>query len=223
MAEEAVPDGDDWDMWLGATPKIPFNSKLQFQWMRWRPFAGGEITNWGAHGVDQIQSALGMDGTGPVELWPVADGDPGVVHMRYANGVVVKFEAKDPTTVPLGGAEFHGEKGTINIDRNEYKCDPPELAVNPPDRKVRDKWEGPGWIAAPHLANWLDCIKTRNTPNADVEIGHRSISVCHLVNITRQLNRKVQWDPKTETFGSDAEANTYLSRPRRKGFEFPTI
>jgi len=65
--------------------------------------------------------------------------------------------------------------------------------------------------------------KTRKLPNADVEIGHRSISVCHLVNITRELGRKVQWDPKNETFGTDAEANTYLSRPRRKGFELPTV
>ena len=191
--------------------------------MKWRPFSGGEMTNWGAHGVDQIQWALGMDGTGPVEFWPVTPGPNGNVSMRYANGVVVKFESKDQTEVPMGGAVFIGEKGKIEIDRNEFQCDPPELAVNPPPKEAKKSWTGPGWNASLHIANWLDCIKSRSTPNADVEIGHRSISVCHLVNITRELNRKLQWDPKTETFVNDPEANTYLSRPRRKGFELPTI
>ena len=79
------------------------------------------------------------------------------------------------------------------------------------------------YVSKNHHQNWLECIKTRQTPNADVEIGHRSISVCHLLNITRELGRKLQWDPKAETFIGDAEASTYLSRPRRKGFELPTI
>jgi predicted dehydrogenase len=188
--------------------------------MRWRPYSGGEMTNWGAHGVDQIQSALGMDGTGPVELWPVIPGTSGTVSMRYANGVIVKFES---TEVPMGGAVFIGEKGKLTIDRNEFKCDPKELAVNPPPEEKKKSWTGPGWNASLHLANWLDCIKTRALPNADVEIGHRSISICHLVNITRELGRKLEWDPKNETFIGDDEANTHLSRPRRNGFELPTI
>jgi len=230
LAEEPIPEGDDWNMWCGPTPLLPFNNKLQFGWMHWRPFSGGEMTNWGAHGVDQIQSALGMDGTGPVELWPVTPGASGNVSMRYAepvtttggytSGVTVKFESKD---VPMGGALFIGEKGKVTIDRNGFTVDPKELAVNPPPQEKKHSWVGPGWIATPHLANWLECIKTRQTPNADVEIGHRSISVCHLLNITREIGRKLQWDPKTETFVNDAEANTYLSRPRRKGFELPTV
>lgn len=66
-------------------------------------------------------------------------------------------------------------------------------------------------------------MATRERPNADVEIGHRSVSVCHLANITRELGRRLKWDPKTETFPDDAEANSLLSRPRRKGFELPTV
>lgn len=220
LPEEPIPQGDDWNMWCGPTELLPFNNQLQFGWMRWRPYSGGEMTNWGAHGVDQIQSALGMDGTGPVELWPVVPGPNGTVSMRYANGMTVKFES---TEVPMGGAVFIGEKGKVTIDRNEFKCDPPELAVNPPPEEEKKSWTGPGWNATKHLANWLECIKTRGTPNADVEIGHRSISICHLVNITRELGRKLQWDPKNETFVADAEANERLSRPRRKGFELPTI
>jgi hypothetical protein len=88
---------------------------------------------------------------------------------------------------------------------------------------VQDKWEGDGWIARPHIQNWLDCIRSRALPNADVEIGHRSISVCHLLNITRELGRKLQWDPDAETFPGDDEANKLLDRPRRAGFELPTV
>ena len=73
-----------------------------------------------------------------------------------------------------------------------------------------EELEGKGWICQSHLKNWLDCIKTREKPNADVEIGHRSISVCHLLNITRELGRKLRWDPEKEQFIDDAEANTYL-------------
>lgn len=223
LEEQSIPQGDDWNAWCGPTELLPFNEQLQFGWMRWRPYSGGEMTNWGAHGVDQIQSALGMDGTGPVELWPVTSGPNGNVSMKYANGVTVKFESKDPTQVPMGGAVFIGEKGKLKIDRNDFECDPPELAVNPPPQEKKKSWTGPGWNASLHLKNWLDCIQSRGTPNADVEIGHRSISICHLVNITRELGRKLKWDPRSETFVDDAEANTYLSRPRRKGFELPVI
>ena len=92
-----------------------------------------------------------------------------------------------------------------------------------PDPGEAQSWEGAGWVARPHIQNWLDCIKTRRQPNADVEIGHRSISVCHLVNITRQIGRRLQWDPDRETFPGDEEANAYLDRPQRKGWELPDL
>jgi hypothetical protein len=86
---------------------------------------------------------------------------------------------------------------------------------------VAEKWEGEGWIARPHIQNWLDCVKTRERPNADVEIGHRSITICHLLNITRELGRKLAWNPETEQFTNDDEANALIDRPRRAGFELP--
>jgi hypothetical protein len=75
------------------------------------------------------------------------------------------------------------------------------------------------WQARYHMENWLNCIKTREKPVADVEIGHRSISVCHLANIAREVGRKLQWDPAKEQFVNDDEADAYVSRPRRKGYE----
>jgi len=220
LPEQPVPDGDDWDTWQAQTEARPFNNALQFGWMQWRAYSGGEMTNWGAHGVDQIQWALGKSLTGPVELWPVTPGPNGKVSMRYADGIQVDFELEKG---PLGGGIFTGTKAKIEINRNKFTTNPRDFVKNPPDPAAAKPWEGPGWIARPHIQNWLDCIKNRRKPNADVEIGFRSISVCHLVNITRQLGRKLRWDPDREIFPDDTEANTYLDRPRRKGWELPKI
>ena len=219
LPKEQIPETDDWNTWLGPTPVRPFNNKLQFSWMQWWDYSGGEMTNWGAHGVDQIQSALGKDGTGPTELWP--DGEKGIVAMKYADGTPVRFERDG---APMGGAVFIGTECKIEINRNRFATNPADFVKDAPDPAVQDaQWEGAGWIARPHIQNWLDCIKSRELPNADVEIGHRSISVCHLLNITRELNRKLQWDPEKEQFVGDDEANKLLERPRRAGFELPQV
>jgi predicted dehydrogenase len=222
LAGEAVPPTDDWATWCGPTQLRPYNHDLQFGWMRWRDYSGGQMTNWGAHGVDQIQWALGKSETGPADLAP--DGPNGIVLMHYADGTPVRFEREEAKAGGLmGGAKFEGTECNMEINRNDYKTNPKNFVKDGPDRAVQQKWEGDGWIARPHIQNWLDCIKSRKRPNADVEIGHRSISVCHLVNITRELNRKLKWDPEAEKFIGDEEANKLLDRPRRKGFELPEV
>lgn len=213
LPEEKVPDGLNWDAWLGPTPYRKFNGQLM-GWMQWWDFSGGEMTNWGAHGVDQIQWALGASETGPVELWPLEEGN-GKVAMKYANGVEVRMNLDNG---PWGGAVFRCEKGNLEINRNNLKANPKELTENSPEA---DPPEGPTWIARPHIENFFDCMVSRKRPNADVEIGHRSITVCHLLNITRELNRKLKWDPEKEQFANDPEANHKLDRPRRKGYELP--
>ncbi|MHC4175978.1 MAG: Gfo/Idh/MocA family protein [Planctomycetota bacterium] len=218
LPEQPIPQGDDWDVWQSRTEARPFNHALQFGWMAWRAYSGGEMTNWGAHGVDQIQWALGKSLTGPVEIWPVTPGTHGKVSMRYADGIQVDYELQRG---PVGGGIFTGSEAKIEINRNKFVTNPPDFVKDPPDPAEAQSWEGPGWIARPHIQNWLDCIKTRERPNADVEIGHRSISVCHLVNIAREIGRRLRWDPDTETFPGDDEANAYLERPRRKGWELP--
>jgi len=218
LPEQPVPEGDDWDRWQGPTAWRPFNNSLQFAWMAWRDYSGGEMTNWGAHGVDQIQWALGTSQTGPVEIRPITPGTNGKVRMRYANGVVVNYEL---TKGPYGGGIFTGEDCKIEINRNKFVTNPRDFVKNGPEPAVAQEWEGAGWVARPHIQNWLDCIKTREKPNADVEIGHRSISVCHLANIARLVGRPLHWDPDQEQFVDDSEADTYLARPRRKGFELP--
>jgi predicted dehydrogenase len=220
LPEQPIPEGDNWDAWQGPAPARPFNGQLQFGWMQWRSYSGGEMTNWGAHGVDQVQWALGMSESGPVEIWPLTPGPNGAVAMRYANGVEVRYELSPG---PMGGAVFIGEGCKLTVDRNRFESDPPDFITERPDPSTAQIWEGPDWKATHHIRNWLDCIKTRERPNADVEIGHRSISVCHLANIAREIGRRLRWDPKTETFPGDAEANTYLARPRRKGYELPKV
>ena len=222
MPEDAVPEGMNWDMWLGQAEMRPYNQELFTHWMQYWDYSGADMTNWGAHGVDQIQAALGMDGTGPVEFWPLPDAPRGSVAFRYASGVIVRMELPAAGNLQ-GGAMFVGEKGRIEITRNDFRTDPPNLIKELPPAEEVEKWKRAQWQAKYHMQDWLDCMRSRKTPLADVEIGHRSISVCHLANITRQLGRKLHWDPEAERFSGDAEANDRLTRRRRKGYELPEI
>ena len=130
---------------------------------------------------------------------------------------------------PMGGGVFIGDRGKLEINRNKVVSNPPEIAagilaqvdVAAEERAWSD--ETALWQARQHLQNWLDCIRSRERPVADVEIGHRSITVCHLAGIARRLGRPLEWNPDTERFVSDPEADALLSRPRRAGFELPVV
>ena len=210
------------------------------------------MTNWGAHNVDMVQYALGMDASGPVKVSPISletTEDQGhdvsetaleedwikkwhkktprpegrfsdasrfrPVAMEYADGTVLNFLPNVPT------ATFYGERGTMRISRNKFVTDPPNLVNDAPDQAIAEAWKGKGFVARPHLQNWLDCIRTRGTPNAPVEVGQRSATVCHLANIARELNRPLHWNPDDERFDGDSEADELLTRPRREGFALP--
>ncbi|MEX0977985.1 MAG: Gfo/Idh/MocA family oxidoreductase [Pirellulales bacterium] len=225
LPEMPVPAGLDWNTWLNQAAARPFHPNWM-GWMRWRDFSGGEMTNWGAHGVDQIQWALGMDDTGPIELVPLSAGPNGQIAMKYANGVEVQF-VREAGKGPMGGAVFTCEQGKIEINRNKFTSKPLDIAeelrkkldVAEEERKWSDDLAL--WQARWHMQDWLDCIRTRNRPLADVEIGHRSVTVCHLANITRAAGRPLRWDPAHERFVDDEGANSYLDRERRQGFELP--
>lgn len=209
---EPVPDGLNWDMWCGQTQPRPFNAKLYLPrphptgWISYRAYSGGEMTGWGAHGLDIIQWALGMDESGPVEAWPEGTGRECPVSFRYANGVVVHLDGKSSG----GGGLFEGEKGKISVVRDKFQTWPEDIGKEPlGDGDVRL------YKSDNHLANWVECIRTRKRPIADVEIGHRSTTMCHLGNIARWTGRKLRWDPEKETFVGDDEANGLLERPMR--------
>jgi predicted dehydrogenase len=249
--EEAPVGGVDINLFCGPAPLRPHHRRLwmkedfkvgELLWRGWdlfRDYSGHLMTNWGAHSVDMVQYALGRDDSGPVEIrvnppesletnattWksksPLPTGPDErrfwPVTMRYEDGVELHF---------VHGPEFivfHGEKGRLKMRRNYFETDPPELVTNGPDSSAAENWKNGVHVARPHIENWLDCIRSRGVPNAPVEVGHRTVTICHLANLARELNRSLRWNPKREQFVDDSEADAFLDRPRRKGFELPIV
>lgn len=217
---QPVPDGLDWDLWCNQTELRPYRSDLYLRarWELYWDYDGGGytrgVTGWGSHTFDQVQAAMGASESGPVEVWPEEPGPQCKVTLRYASGTLLKLE--HPT---LGISEIYvGDKGKIVNRRGVFETDLPDLKKGSPEPTR----EGHGEDIL-HLKNFFDCMHTRRRPTADVEFGHRSTTVCHLVNICRRLGRKLQWDPKAEQFVGDEEADQMLSRPRRQGYELPKV
>lgn len=222
---EPVPEGLNWDQWCNQTELRPYHSELQKRWAWYTDYDGGGqswgVTGWGAHSLDQVQCALGTDDTGPVEIAPEGPGLAARVTMRYASGTLVKLWGERRDHADLG-AIFAGEKGRIEIKRGSFTVEPRDLAEKLMKDAPEETPEGPGENRF-HIANFFHAIRTRRNPNADVEIGHRASTVCHLVNIARDLGRTLKWDPVAEKFAGDPEANQMLARPRRRGYELPHI
>jgi predicted dehydrogenase len=205
---EPQPDWLDWNMWLGPAPWRPYTSKIApGGWMAYRDYSGGEMTNWGAHMFDVAQWAMGMDESGPVEIIPPDGKDYPVLTYKYANGTIMM---RDKIGKDVPGVLFTGTEGKIEVSRDHLATWPQTL--------LRQKI-GPNEIhlyeSTNHPDNFLECIRTRNRPASDAEVGCRSITVCHLGNIAYWLNRPLRWDPKEEKFPSDPEADRMKSRPMR--------
>ncbi len=205
-----APEWLDWDSWLGPSPKKHFHPDLvpsrkgPHGWMAYKHWSGGNMTSWGTHCMDIAQWGLGMDQSGPVEVEPLGKGLTCPLQYRYANGVVLKLDR-----APQGGAIFVGEKGTVTCTCGLVTWDPPELGKGAP-RQHRRIFRGPI-----HTHTWLKCLRTRERPTCDVEVGHRTATVAHMGNIARWLGRKLRWDPAKETFLGDTEANAMLRRSMR--------
>ncbi|MDZ7619093.1 MAG: Gfo/Idh/MocA family oxidoreductase [Patescibacteria group bacterium] len=232
LPEEPIPAGFNWDLFQGPAPARPFNSQLALKTARprnyftWRDYSGAG-TDMMSHALDMVQYALGADDSGPVEFWPVeGSGMSARIDFRYANGIEVRMQYPawtKPQRGPHLGGIFVGEKCKIEINRNKFTTNPPDFVKNPPDPQLAEKWEGDGWVASGHIENWFDCIRSREKPTADVEIGHRTVTVGHLINIAREVGRGFRWDPQTERIVGDAEANALLDRHRREGWELPVV
>jgi predicted dehydrogenase len=216
LQEDPVPEGLDWDLWLGPCPWRPYSAVLAPPesydgwpaWRYYRPYAGGSMTDFGAHHFDIAQWGLGMDGSGPVKVIPPADEAAGDrLTYEYANGIrMYRGGAAGRAAV-----EFVGDLGRVRVNRGQYlETDPPNLQYEP---------FGPGdlrlYESNNHKDNWLDCIRTRREPICNPEIGQSTAATCHIGNIAYWLKRPLQWNPDTQTFVDDAEANRLLSRPMR--------
>ena len=221
LPPEPTPSEMNWDLWCSQADLIPFSSQLHptlGRWARYREYCGWLVTGW-VHAFDQIQRALGTDDTGPVEVWPVEAGPQSQVSLRYASGTVLNLDIPHDKGPQMGGI-FIGEKGKIEINRNRLTSNPPELIKDAPEPANKSEFAS---VSHDHIRNWIDCMRTRQKTTAPATIGHRSTTVCHLINICRQLGRKLQWDTVKEEFPGDDDANRLRTRPRRKGYELPSI
>jgi len=215
------PEGFDYNRWLGPAPFRPYNKNhvhylFRFYW----DYSGGQQTNFGAHHLDIAQWGLGMDESGPVSVEGTAvynpDGwyetpDTTEIKYTYADGVVMTCRQKLGTKNPDQGTEFVGDKGSLFVYRGGIVCNPPELLKDVELPKITSSQAN-----FAHVNNFFDCVKSRNKPNADVAIGHRSATVCHLGNIAVRSGKKITWDPAAEKITGDAETAKWQTKEYRE-------
>jgi predicted dehydrogenase len=216
---EEMEPGLDWDMWLGQAPNRPYNSVLSPRgvhthfpaWRNYWEYSGGGHTDMGAHHYDIAQWALGMDESGPFEIIPPEDpqATEGVKYI-YANGIEMIHGGPS-------GCVFHGEKGTLHIDRGRLTSDPEEIVKTPLAENEVHLTKSPG-----HHRNWLDCIKSRELPLADVEKGARTVTIIHLGNLAYAKHKTLKWDPQEWKFEDPAD-NQWLDRERRDPWQLPDV
>jgi predicted dehydrogenase len=211
LPAEQTPEGVDWNLWNGPSPERAFHHDLcplgihnHFpSWRAYREYAGGGLADMGAHHFDIAQWALDKDASGPTEIHPPATGDTGL-RFVYADGVEMFHGGRS-------GCTFEGTEGTLYVDRGTIQSTPETILRTPlTDRDFH-------LPAAPnsHKQNWLDCVRSRRRPVADVEIGARSAQVCQLGNIGYWLRRDLRWNPEREEFIGDDAANRLRSRENR--------
>jgi len=220
-----IPKGLNWDMWLGPAPYVPydpFRCHYHFRWF-W-DYSGGQMTNWGAHNLDIARWALGAEGPTAVSAfggrYAIKDGGqtPDVQEVLYNfPTAVVSWSGREVNRLRDEYLVFHGTKASLSIMRNGYQIIPetwrkkeaPEVEAQSVKPSTNDS-------TARHIRNFLDCVKSRQRPIADVEEGHRTAIMCHLGNIATRLGRSLQWDAAKEQIVGDKEANSMLQRPYRK-------
>ena len=244
-----VPEALDWDFWLGPAPKVPYRalpeirkgygggvplySNCHYAFRNWHEYSGGKLTDWGAHHVDIACWAIGASDTGPSKVTPVnyemaveyKDGHP-LVDDQYNIATKFNVRADMPSDIELlitnegdNGILFEGTKGRFFVNRGKIVGKPvDDLKDNPlPGDAIEDVYGGP--VAANHTANFIDGMKSRKQPISDVWSHNRMLEICHLSNIAMRLNRELEWDPVKREIVGDSEANSFLSRENRKGYE----
>ncbi len=215
---EPVPQGFNYEMWLGPTPSKPYapaRCHVNFRWIY--DYSGGQVTDWGGHHPDCAQWGMNTEHTGPIEirnakavfppdlLWNTATEY--YFEAIYANGVKLIISDKEPS-----GVTWEGSEGKVWANRGVHKTTPESLMTT----KIGEK-EIHLYKSDNHYRNFIDCVLSRKATAAPVEVAHRSITICHLGNIAMRLGRKtLRWDPAKEQILGDDEAAKMLSRPYRE-------
>lgn len=252
IPEIDVPEGLDWDMWLGPAQKAPYRAlpeirqgygggvplytNCHYSWRNWYEYSGGQMNDWGAHHVDIATWALGASETGPNKVTPVSfnlpveykDGNP-TVSDRYNSPTNFEIHANMPGDIPLvitsdgdNGILFEGTEGRFFVNRGKLTGKPVEdLQSNPlPDGAIEEVYGGP--VSENHTDNFVAAMRSRKQPISDVWTHNRMLETCHLANIAIRLGRELKWDPIKREIIGDQQANSFLSRESRKGYEIKT-
>lgn len=235
---QQVPEGLNWDLWLGQAPKVDYMKERAgntFRW--WWDYAGGPVTDWGAHHNDIARWAIGQDGPISVEahatVGPIEGGFTTCKEfeatLMWAHDIkqIVKTTTADS---PFGGVidkdgqrngvRFTGTDGWIWVNRGDLFASKDEIYQTPlPDNAIKLE------VSQNHMQNFMDCVKSRKDPIARVEEGHRSANIGHLIIIAMLQGRKFQWDPMKEVFVGDGakEGNARLAREMRKPYDYSFV
>ena len=231
--QRPVPKHLNWNLWLGQAPKVPYvEERCHYTFRWWFEYAGGKITDWGAHDLDiaqwainELPVAIEFHGRLPkiADGYNVPTGFSGTV--RYPSGAVLRVAEEG-----RAGVLLEGDKGRMFVNRGTLAGAPVDRLKEDPlpreefqlyDFDNLDRPERVGKLDAivNHMGNFFDCVRQRRQPISDCESQHRSATTCHLANISMRLGRPLKWDPEKEEFVGDAEANKWLAREQRKGFE----
>ena len=213
---QPVPDGVDWDFWLGPAPWVPYRGIMHWNWRWMMDYSGGQLTDWAGHHIDIAHWGMDLERTGPVEIEGKGEYPKDGIYdvpmtynftCKYANGIVMTVA--NNKQIPQG-TKWTGDKGWVYVKRGKLEADP---------KSVLDEVIGPNethlYESRDHKQNFLDCVKSRKETIAPAEIGHRSISVGLLGEIAMLTEEKLKWDPDKELFVNNERANRYLSRPMR--------
>jgi myo-inositol 2-dehydrogenase / D-chiro-inositol 1-dehydrogenase len=233
---QPVPKHFAWDRWLGPAPEVPYiPERSHYTFRFWYDYAGGEITDTGAHHLDIAQWAIGRQFSGPVEVIPrstlpaVENGynvpiDFSITY-KYDDGLVIEL-----LDTGRNGILFEGDAGRLFVSRGAITGTPVEELAQSPlprgafglydfDNLARPELAGKIDAIKNHMGNFYDCVRERKTPISDVVSQHRTATACHLGNIASRLQRPLRWDPANEVLINDPEASRYLQRESRVGYE----
>ncbi len=231
--KEDPPANLNWDAWLGQAPVVDYIRQRchgNFRW--WYEYSGGKMTDWGAHHVDIAHWALGAHDTGPelvegkaTHPVPFKDGYPTKDdHFNTATAFNISCKFNDGREIVIrhdtdNGCLIEGENGRMFVNRGRLTGAPVEqLKDKPlPEDAITKAYKGkkPGH----HMRNFIECVKDRSQPISDVFSHHRALTTCHLANISIRLQRPIKWDPEKEQIIGDDEANSFVKRSQRQGYE----
>lgn len=232
-AKPAAPPKDlDWDLWLGPRPEQPYQENIAPYKFRWWQLYSSQMANWGVHYLDAMRwltgdlapaSVCAMGGRFAVDDDRTIP-DTMEACFQFASGrlaVFGQYEASGNPIFPTGELELRGTLGTVYIDDRKFKVVPERGGQFQPSGPKMDALEeaapaSHGDITAAHARNFLDCVRSREKPNADVEIGHRSTTMSLLANISLVVGQRLEWDAQSEKITSPKEANDLLHYEYRK-------